>query len=248
MRHKNRQRFTIALALTAALAGGALAQQTAALSDDQVSERLGFLENALTSAQPRAKLWWYGWIAGYSAGALVQGGLAAANWDKDEGENEFAEDMLVGGVTCALGATFLLITPFVPATGPSRLGAVPEETPEERQAKLLKAEALLRDCAKREKEGRGWLTHGLNLGANVAAGLVTVYAFDRPWSDGLVTFAINESISLLNIFTQPTRAQRDLENYETRYLGKPGTYREAAAAPTWRFSVYPGGISIGLKF
>jgi hypothetical protein len=248
MRHKNRRRFGIALALAAALAGGALAQQTAALSDDQVNERLGFLENALTSAQPRAKLWWYGWIAGYSGGAIVQGGLAAANWDKTGDDRHFAEDMLVGGATCALGATFLLITPFVPATGPSRLGAAPEGTAEERQAKLLQAEALLRDCVKREKEGRSWLTHGLNLGANVAAGLVTVYAFDRPWSDGLVTFAINETVSLLNIFTQPTRAQRDLENYEIRYLGKQGTYREAAAAPTWRFSVYPGGISIGLKF
>jgi len=248
MRHHNPRRIAIALALTAALTGGVFAQETANLSDEQVKERLGFLENALVSAQPRAKLWWYGWIAGYSAGAVVQGGLAAANWDEEGGDNEFAEDMLVGGATCALGATFLLITPFVPATGPSRLGAVPEGTAEERQAKLLKAEALLRECAKREKEGRGWLTHGLNLGANVAAGLVTVYAFDRPWSDGLVTFAINETVSLLNIFTQPTRAQRDLKNYEIRYHGKPGTYRDTAAAPTWRFSVYPGGISIGLKF
>jgi hypothetical protein len=106
----------------------------------------------------------------------------------------------------------------------------------------------MRECADREKKGRGLLTHGLNLGVNVAAGLVTVLAFDRPWSEGLVTLAISESVSLLNIFTQPRRAQRDLKNYEIRYLGRPGTYREAAAVPAWYFCVRPGGISIGMKF
>jgi hypothetical protein len=248
MKHHRMRRLGAALALTAALTGGVFAQETASLSDEQVKERLGFLENALTSAQPRAKLWWYGWIAGYSTGAVVQGGLAAANWDKTGDDKDFAEDMLVGGATCALGATYLLISPFVPARAPSRLAAVPEETPEQRQAKLLQAEALLRECAKREKEGRGWLTHFLNLGVNVAAGLVTVYAFDRPWSDGLVTFAINESISLLNIFTQPTRAMRDLENYEVRYLGKPGTFREVNSNRDFYFSVRPGGFCVGMRF
>jgi hypothetical protein len=245
MRHQKRH-FTIALVLIAALTGGIFAQETANLSDEQVKERLGFVENALVSAQPRAKLWWYGWIAGYSTGAAVQGGLAAANWDG--GDNEFAQDMLVGGATCALGATYLLISPFVPARAPSRLESVPEGTPEERQAKLLQAEALLRECAKREKEGRGWLTHCLNLGVNVAAGLVTIYAFDRPWSDGLVTFAINESVSLLNIFTQPRRAERDLENYEVRYLGKPGTYREVNSDRDFYVSVRPGGFCVGMRF
>jgi hypothetical protein len=241
-------RLGTALALAAALTGGALAQQTADLSDEQVKERLGFLENALESAQPRAKLWWYGWIAGYSAGALVQGTLAAANWDKKGDDKDFAEDMLVGGATCTLGAGGLLISPFVPAYRLTGLRSIPEGTPEERRAKLLRAEELMRQCARREKEGRGWLTHGLNLGVNVAAGLVTVLVFDRPWSEGFVTLAISESVSLLNIFTQPRRAQRDLKNYEIRYLGKAESYREGAADPTWYISVHPGRISFGMRF
>jgi len=248
MRHHSLRNAFVSLALAAAFAGGLFAQETAGLSDDQVKERLGFLENALESAQPRAKLWWYGWIAGYSAAALVQGGLAAANWNKEDGDNAFAEDMLVSGVTCALGSAGLLISPFVPAYGPAALRPLPEGTPEERRAKLVKAEALLRECAEREKKGRGWLTHGLNLGVNVAAGLVTVFAFDRPWTDGLLTLAVNETVSLLNIFSQPRRAQKDLESYRFRYLGGPGEFHGTAAGPTWNFSVYPGGIRIGVKF
>jgi hypothetical protein len=248
MNHHTSPRIGTALALTALLSAGSLAQETTALSDEQVKERLGFIENALMSGQPRAKLWWYGWIAGYSGAALVQGGLAASRWNKDDGDNEFAEDMLVGGATCALGSAGLLISPFVPAYGPNALRSMPEDTPEERRAKLVKAEEILRRSAEREKKGRGWLTHGLNLGVNVAAGLVTVLAFDRPWSDGLLTLAVNETVSLLNIFTQPTRARRDLKNYETQYLGKPGTYSEPAASPAWYFSVRPGGITVGLRF
>lgn len=248
MKYYKMWRLGAALVLTAALSGGALAQQTADLPDEQVKERLGFLENALVSAQPRAKLWWYGWIAGYSAGALIQGTLAAVNWDKKGDDKDFAEDMLVGGATCALGAAGLLISPFVPAYGPTGLRSMPEGTPEERRAKLLRAEDLMRECSRREKEGRGWLTHGLNLGVNAAAGLVTVLVFDRPWSEGLITFAISESVSLLNIFSQPRRAQRDLKNYEIKYQGKPGSYQAGAADPTWYLSVHPGRISFGMRF
>jgi hypothetical protein len=138
----------------------AYAQRTAELSDEQVKERLSFVENALYSAQPRAQTWWYGWIAGYSAGAIVQGSLAKAHWNDvkvDENspnaqpvrDRDFAEDMLVGGVTAALGASGLLINPFVPAYSPNKLRLMAEGTPEERRIKLLKAEEILRHCAQR---------------------------------------------------------------------------------------------------
>ncbi|MBN2408157.1 MAG: hypothetical protein JXE07_00345, partial [Candidatus Aminicenantes bacterium] len=40
--------------------GAAYPQEKPALTDDQVRERLSDIENALGSAQPRAKTWWYG--------------------------------------------------------------------------------------------------------------------------------------------------------------------------------------------
>jgi hypothetical protein len=237
--------------------GAAFSQENPALSDEQVKEQLSFIDNALFSAQPRAKTWWIGWISGYSAGAVVMGGLAAFHWDDEKFDPEtqsmvsdrgFAEDMLVGSATFALGVGGLVIDPFVPAYAPKRLRAIPQKTPEERRFKLQKAEELLRKCARREKDGRGWLTHLLNLGANAAAGLVTVWAFDRPWSDGLLTFATGEAVSLLNIFTQPRRAMRDLNNYEVRYLGKQGALIAPAEDRTFCFGLYPGGFSLRVSF
>ena len=233
------------------------AQNKAALSDEQVKERLSFLENALHSAQPGAKVWWYGWISAYSAGAIVQVSLAGAHWNdfKWEGipprkvsDRDFAEDMLVGGVTCALGAGGLLINPFIPAYGPNRLRHMPEGTPEERRIKLLKAEEILRKCARREKQGRGMLTHMLNLGVNATAGLVTAVGFHRPWHDGLITFATNEAVSLLNIYTQPRRAIRDLRSYEAGNLGGQGTNIERPPGLKWVFSIYPGGFTVKIQF
>jgi len=237
----------------------AYAQEIAALPDEQVTERLTFIENALRSAQPRARTWWYGWIAGYSAGAVVQGSLAIAHWNDvkpDQGspnapkvrDRRFAEDMLVGSATFALGVGGLLIDPFLPAYSAKKLQVMPEATPEERRSKLLRAEELLRKCARREKDGRGWGTHLLNIGANAAAGLVTTLAFHRKWYDGLITFAAGETVSLVNIYTQPRRVIRDLENYEA------GSFRRQEASfyeppqRKWEIGLSPGGFSVAFRF
>ncbi len=235
----------------------AFGQEPAGPPDGQVNERLTFIEDALSSGQPRAKTWWYGWIAGYSAGAVAMGGLAVGHWNdtmldpqtqRRVHDRDLAEDMLVGSCTFALGVGALLFDPFVPASGPNGLRPLPEGTPEERRLKLEKAEELLRECARREKEGRGWLTHLLNIGANAAAGLVTVWAFERPWSDGLLTFATGEAVSLLNIFSQPRRAVRDLSNYEVKYLGKRGTYFNPEGRMGIQWTPRPGGFSLRLSF
>jgi hypothetical protein len=193
----------------------AYAQETS-LSDEQVKARLAFISGALDAGQPGAKTWWYGWIAGYSAGAVTMGVLAGAHWndtklvgDLTVRDRGFAQDMLVGGATFALGVVGLVMDPFVPATAARKLRPLPEGTSMERLEKLRRAEELLRQCARREKDGRSMKTHLMNAGVNAAAGVVTAAAFKRPWTDGLVTFATGEAVSLLNIFTQPMRPGRN---------------------------------------
>jgi hypothetical protein len=236
------QRVAAILLLIGLVSGAGAFGQQAALTDRQVTERLAFITSALEAGQPRAKTWWYGWIGAYSAGAIAGGVLAAANADND---SSFTEDMGAAGGTCALGVVGLLIDPFTPATAAKKLRALPETSPAERRAKLARAEELLRRCARRERSGRSLTTHLLNAGVNAAAGAVTVAAFDRPFADGLVTFAIGEAVSLLNIFSQPMRAARDLKRYEAGY---PAAAAPAAPRATWSLSVRPGGLSFRLQF
>ena len=244
----------IALVLLLANVAAANAQETA-LPDEQVKERLAFIAKALEDGQPGARRWWYGWIAGFSAGAVTMGVLAATNWETapdiqtfapvPEPDNSFAQDMLVGSATFALGVAGLLIDPFTPARAATKLRPLPETSAAERLAKLKRAEELLRESARREKSGRSLTTHLLNAGVNAVAGVVTVVAFDRPATDGLVTFAIGEAISLLNIFSQPMRATRDLKDYEA---GKAPVGPAAAPRLTWSLSVCPGGVSFRMQF
>jgi len=259
--------FSLAAVLMLAVSGFAPAQERQVPARDEASARLGFIEGVLREAQPRARTWWYGWLGAYSAGTAVSWGLAKAHWDdvKVEGtapdtrtvrDRGFAEDMLVGGGTFALGVVGLAISPFSPASASAKLARLPDATPDDRRIKRLRAEELLRQCAKRGREGRGWVTHLLNIGVNAVAGVVTSVAFDRPWTDGLVTFALGESVSLLNIFSQPTRAIRDLEAYESGGWRKRTLSGNAAAFPgprsASRFSIVsgpvPGGIAIAVKF
>jgi hypothetical protein len=236
---------SIALVLLLANVAAVRAQETA-LPDDQVKERLAFITKALEDGQPSARRWWYGWIAGYSAGAVTMGVLAATDWKSEpDADNSFAQDMLVGSATFALGVAGLLIDPFTPAKAATKLRPLPETSAAERLAKLKRAEELLRESARREKSGRSLTTHLLNAGVNAAAGVVTVAAFDRPATDGLVTFAIGEAISLLNIFSQPMRATRDLKRYEA---GFPAPAAANSPRLTWSLGVFPGGISFRMQF
>jgi hypothetical protein len=243
-----------ALVLSLVVSGLARAQE-AALNDEQVKERLGYIESALKAGQPRAETWWYGWIGAYYTGALAGGILAASHWtDKkvEDGEtvsdSEFAEGMLVGGSTFALGVGGLLLDPFVPAYAADRLAPMPETTAEERRTKLAEAEDLLRQCARREKGGRSWTTQMLNVGANAAGAVVTKAVFHQSWGSALITFATGEAVSLLNIFTQPMRATRDLRDYEAKYLGKGGAAMPAPAQPRWTLSAWPGGLTLSFEF
>ncbi len=245
---------SIVLVILLANLSAAYAQE-ASPSDKQVKARLAFITGALDAGQSRAKTWRYGWIAGYSAGAVTMGILAGAHWNDTElvggipvRDRGFAQDMLVGSATFALGVVGLLIDPFVPATAGRKLRPLPEATPMERLAKLRRAEELLRQCARRERDGRSLKTHLMNAGVNAAAGVVTAAAFKRPWTDGLITFATGEAVSLLNIFTQPMRASRDLKRYEAGYSGNDGASTPAQPERGWSLGLWPGGFSFRLQF
>ena len=246
----------IAFILQFVPSGIARAQQSATLPDDQVKDRLSYIEGVLKAGQPRAGTWYYGWIAAYSVGAVAGGILAGSHWtDTKEGtggepvhDREFAEGMLVGGATFVLGVGALLIDPFTPATAARKLGRLPGNTAEERRAKLQQAEDLLRKCARRELAGRSLRTHLMNIGGNVAAGIVTKTVFKQSWTNALIAFAGGEAVSLLNIYTQPMRATRDLKDYEAKYLGQKGASGLAPQERKWTLSAWPGGLTFRLEF
>ncbi|HUW93158.1 MAG TPA: hypothetical protein VMV74_08335 [Bacteroidales bacterium] len=189
-----------------------------------------------------AQIWWYGWLAGYSAATAGQGIVFFTSDNKAT-----RQDMAVGAATTFLGAMGQLLTPMVrrdasygnPDVRGSFTGGQPLSS--EQSMELLKALAL------REKEGRSWKVHAMAGVVNIGSGLITWIGFKRTFRDGLENFALNTVITEAQIWTQPTRAIRDYRKYcRQNCNGEVIGVLEPESG--WTVNVYPGGFAIRLDF
>lgn len=224
------------------LTAGAAAQDAASPTDTEVTNRLNFIQYALDGGQKAADFWWYGWFGGYSAATVGQ--LIVYSGSDDEKQRQ---DMLVGSVTTAIGAAGQIVFPLEAGRFARKLRAMPAATPEERRSKLASAESFLRQAAAQESFGRSWKSQALATAVNLAAGLVIWLHYDRPAQDGLVTFAVGQLIWEAQIFSQPMKAVRDLQEYDRRtdfdrVSTAPGNGRK------WYVAVYPAGFVVGCRF
>ncbi len=212
------------------------------LPDSLVRERIQVIQEMLDQGKKNANLWWYGWLAGYSAATVAQGAVVISS-DK----LATRQDMALGAITTLLGAAGQVIAPMTPGYAPDRLKELPEGSPEENRKKLTAAEKLLEECALREKEGRSWKIHVVDGAANLSCGFIVWLGFKRTIPAGLENVALNTVICEAQIFSQPTRAIKDYAAYCKKY--KPG--QNLTVNPpriTWFFTMVPGGIGVKMVF
>jgi hypothetical protein len=212
------------------------------LPDSVVTVRLQIIETMLNQGKPNANLWWYGWLAGYGAATVGQGALALSTNDMG-----LRQDMVLGAGTTFLGAIGQVITPMVPGYAPDQLKRISGNTKEERWQKLIEAEKLLKESALREKSGRSWQTHAIAGVVNISSGLITWIGFKRDVWAGLENLALNTCITEAQIWTQPTKAMRDNNNYCKKY--KSGEIPVALKPEiVWFVSGSPGGVQLRIVF
>jgi hypothetical protein len=208
-------------------------------SDSLIFERLSELKTRLSEERLWDNRWWYGWLGAYSAGTVAQIGVWIAVDDLST-----KQDMALGAATTFIGAAGQMISPLKPNHEWQRIGQLPERTPEEKRIKLMESEKLLQQNALNEKIGKSFKTHAICTVVNLGSGLVTWLGFKRSIWAGLGNFALNTAITETQIFTQPRRAMKDYNNYVNKYKDSP-------VQPTpisLTLNVYPGGISLVLKF
>jgi hypothetical protein len=212
------------------------------IPDSVIMERIRIIEKMLDKGKPGADRWWYGWLAGYSAATIGQGTVFLSSNEKGT-----RQDMALGAATTLLGAAGQLLTPMTPSYAPARLTKIPEDTHEGRIQKLDDAEELLKASALREKDGRSWQTHAVAGVVNVSSGLITWLGFKRNVWAGVENFALNTVITEAQIWTQPTKAMKDYQNYCKRF--KSGENPVALKSEIdWFAGASPGGIEIKIVF
>ena len=210
--------------------------------DSVITERIQLIQNMLDKGRSNANLWWYGWLAGYSAATVAQGAVFIMSDEKAT-----KQDMALGAATTLLGAAGQLLTPNEPGRAAERLRQIAEGNAEARRQKLKDAEELLRISALREKAGRSWKIHAITGAVNVSSGLITWLGFKRDLWAGVQNFALNTIITETQIWTQPTKAIKDYQSYCRRY--KKGEEQVYLKHHIGLFlSASPGGIKLKIVF
>lgn len=197
------------------------AGETELISEIELTHRIQEIQSCLDAGKTRAQLWWYGWTGFYSGAAIFSFTLAALS--NDTTPKIFQN---VQAVESLVGAGGLLILPFPSRYASQKLKAMPENSLEEKTAKLKEAEILLERSAKAESAGRSLLQHTLAFLVNASGSAVIYFGYgkkikengDNPFSQALMNFVSGTAVAELQIWTQPTRAIKDWKKYEKEYI------------------------------
>jgi hypothetical protein len=211
-------------------------------SDSLKAERIKDIQRLVHQNRIKAQRWWYGWLAGYSAATIGQDIVCFTSSKKAT-----KQDMALGSATTFLGAIGQLITPIVPKASSAENYKIPTGVSSNQLQNPDNYEEVLKEIARREKEGRSWKMHAITGVVNAGSGLVTWLGFRRTIWDGLENFALNTIITEVQIWTQPTRAVKDYKNYCKRY--NSGTDMKALKPGSqWFVRASPGGIAFEFDF
>jgi hypothetical protein len=181
--------------------------------DEEVRERLRFIQRRLEGAATGARAWRWSWFSVYAVGLGVETyrGVTAHN------RADQTDDWVSVG-KAALGVVNGLAFPLHASSGAAELRDLPDATPDERLRKLQTAERLLRRNAAEARRAYTLLPHLLNLATNVLGGVIVWTVGHAPGQAGIST-GLSVVLGEVTIWTQPTRAKRDLRDYERRIGG-----------------------------
>ncbi len=208
--------------------------ELSALGDEEISQRLGFIEQRLDEGRRHASYWQHGWSGFYAISGAVQGVSAVTT---DSGDNR--ANYIVGATKSALALTMQLLRPLNARHGADEIRAMPGDSRANRINQLDRGEVLLRQNADRARERTMWKTHLTSLAVNLAGG-AAIWAFGDG-KDALISVASGIAFSELSIWTQPGRAITDLDEYENKYAGYDSQKR-------FSWHLIPGKKGAGIGF
>lgn len=185
------------------------------LSDQEIRERIKWIEARFKLGDIHAKTWQYGWTTAFSSSILLRSYTLGFG---DNANERF--DAGVGIFTSTSGLLSVLLKPLPSAQASLTLHAMPIATPEQRVDKLRKAEQLLEASAMEVERRRGWKIQSVFLLEQLVAGLAIGVIDNRPL-DGLKFAGIGLLASELFTFTVPTKSAGDWKSYRLGH-SKPG--------------------------
>lgn len=164
----------------------------------ELDARLRFLEEHLEEPKLHARVWWWGWLSFYSAGAAVQS-VRLALVDPLAGDARAQRADLTISIVKALGGVVnLLLFPLNAAEGAEPMRRVEGDD----LARLAAGEAALEENARESERRHEWLRHLLLFAVNLTGATIVWLGYD-DLERGLISAAIGIGIGELALLTQP---------------------------------------------
>ncbi len=234
---------TVATLLLVLYTSTAIAEVPCADPDDaEVTTRIAAVQQHLDDDQLWSQVWWYGWMAAYTALAVGQLTLGLV-----QDENKTRDRYLVGMTGSVLGATLLAARPMTSAYGADWLRATADGTAEERLEKLRVAEDLLETAHDRQEAARGWLAH--TAGAVWSLGSSAfVYWVIKDETGALINLIGSTVLGEGRVLTAPSGSIDSFREYRKANPTPVCTVEarrrpQAPPSPTW--AIVPSGLGLG---
>jgi hypothetical protein len=182
------------------------------LPSGRLNERLAFLTQRLDADRWHADHWRRGWIAIY-LGAAVTNAALFANTSGWSARGSFG----VEAVKASAGLIgHVLLQPFSAHRGADELRALRGSSFADLHAKVQAGERLLARNAREAGMRYAWHRHLAAVLVNVAGVLVVGLACD-DWTTALINGGVGLAVGEAEIWSQPWRPRRDLDDYLWRF-------------------------------
>lgn len=228
------QQTRLAFATLLLLVAPAFAADYEQLSDEEIDQRLTYLNQSFDQIEAPSNYWHYGWTGFYAVSAVAQAAKAA-----DESDNDDSTKLWVGAIKSTGGLAMMLLKPLPIVHGRDQFEAMPNATRSQKIDRLKKAEQLLRHSAWRANERYTWKPHAITIGANII-GALAITAFGDS-SDALSSSALGIAIGEAAIWTQPSAAEQEWKGYQSRFKGSQTAYQ-------WHIRPTYNGVQFELRF
>jgi hypothetical protein len=210
----------------------------ASLTDEQIEQRIAFLDRRLDQSQTHSFLWQYGWMAVNGGGGVASGVQAGL----DHGNDRIFD--VLEAVKSGIGVVYLVLRPMPGWRGAGPIRAMPDATRADRIARLRRAEEMLREAAEHARRRKYWLVHLGNLGLNAATGAILLGLGSTRLA--VLSAGLDTAIGEAQIWSRPWQPEEDWKEYE-RFVAT-GRVDPSLPPTTWRIGPAGRGIALQARF
>lgn len=209
--------------------------QIAELTDDEVSERLLFIDQELHSARGPTRAWFTTWIVLLGGATVLQTTGAFLLPKKD-----LRIDAAIGATGTAVAMLPLTLLPRRALTAADQFDT--DRGAPNARARLCAAEKLLEGAAEDAAGGASWLAHVTGDAAAIAFGLVQWLAFKHPLPGAMTAVGGSAGNEIL-VLSQPTRVVNAWQIYREVYRKET-----EVAHLKWDWAVTPTRVQMRVDF